>query len=130
MNELGTDLVLICSSLHPKALGGIDRAADDFSELGERAAKKSIRVGYEALAWGKHVWDHRDAWEIVRRATEADISDERSSPTQRFGQKGTRVFETKTKDAHRRQKMFWSKGETVKKKRRMRRKKEGEGGGD
>lgn len=73
MNELGTDLVLICSSLHPKALGGIDRAADDFSELGERAAKKSIRVGYEALAWGKHVWDHRDAWEIVRRANHPNI---------------------------------------------------------
>ncbi len=73
MNELGTDLVLVCSSLHPKSLGGIDRAADDFRELGERAAKKSIRVGYEALAWGKHVWDHRDAWEIVRRADHPNI---------------------------------------------------------
>ena len=27
-----------------------------------------MRVGYEALAWGRHVNDHRDAWEIVRRA--------------------------------------------------------------
>ena len=73
MGELGTDLVLFCSSVHPEALGGIDRAAEDFRALGERAAKRGIRVGYEALAWGRHVNDHRDAWEIVRRADHANI---------------------------------------------------------
>ena len=69
MNQLGTDLVLVCSSVHPASLGGIDRLADDFAELGERAARKGIRVGYEALAWGRHINDHRDAWEVVRRAS-------------------------------------------------------------
>ncbi|WP_137702714.1 bifunctional sugar phosphate isomerase/epimerase/4-hydroxyphenylpyruvate dioxygenase family protein [Marimonas lutisalis] len=73
MQDLGTDLVLICSSLHPQALGGIDRAAGDLHELGERAAKRGLRVGYEALAWGRHVNDHRDAWEIVRRADHPSI---------------------------------------------------------
>ncbi|AXI47535.1 3-keto-5-aminohexanoate cleavage protein [Sulfitobacter sp. SK012] len=73
MQELGTDLVLICSSCHPAALGGIDRAAEDFQALGERAAKRGLRVGYEALAWGKHVNDHRDAWEIVRRADHENV---------------------------------------------------------
>lgn len=73
MQELGTDLVLICSTTHPDALGGIDRAAADFHELGERAAKRGLRVGYEALAWGTHVNDHRDAWEIVRRADHANV---------------------------------------------------------
>ena len=73
MQELGTDLVLVCSSCHPQALGGIDRAAADFAELGDRAAKRGLRVGYEALAWGKHVNDHRDAWEIVRRADHANV---------------------------------------------------------
>jgi 4-hydroxyphenylpyruvate dioxygenase len=68
MCELGTDLILVCSSVHPAALGGIDRAAEDFAELGEIAAEHGLRVGYEALAWGRHVNDHRDAWEIVRRA--------------------------------------------------------------
>jgi len=68
MQELGTDLVLVCSSTHPLALGGIDRAAADFHDLGARAAKRGLRVGFEALAWGHHVNDHRDAWEIVRRA--------------------------------------------------------------
>lgn len=73
MEQLGADLMLICSSVHPKALGGIDRAADDLAELGERAAKQGLRVGYEALAWGRHINDHRDAWEIVRRADHSNI---------------------------------------------------------
>lgn len=73
MAELGTDLMLICSNTSPVSLGGIDRAAADFRELGERAAKRGLRVGYEALAWGRHVHDHRDAWEIVRRADHPNI---------------------------------------------------------
>ena len=73
MQELGTDLVLVCSNVSPVSLGGIDRAAADFRELGERAAKRGLRVGYEALAWGRHIHDHRDAWEIVRRADHPNI---------------------------------------------------------
>lgn len=73
MQELGTDLVLICSSCHPRALGGVDRAADDLRDLGDRAAARGLRIGYEALAWGRHVNDHRDAWEIVRRADHNNV---------------------------------------------------------
>jgi len=73
MQELGTDLMLVCSSVSPVSLGGIDRAAADFHELGERAAKRNLRVGYEALAWGRHINDHRDAWEVVRRAAHPNI---------------------------------------------------------
>jgi len=73
MLELGTDLVLFCSSVHPQSLGGVDRAAEDFHELGARAAARGIRVGYEALGWGKHINDHRDAWEIVRRADHENV---------------------------------------------------------
>ena len=68
MRKLGTDLMLVCSSVHPKALGGIDRAAGDLNALGDAAVEHGLRVGFEALAWGTHVNDHRDAWEIVRRA--------------------------------------------------------------
>ena len=73
MQEMGTDLVLVCSNVSPVALGGLDRAADDFRELGERASRRGLRVGYEALAWGRHIHDHRDAWEIVRRADHANV---------------------------------------------------------
>ena len=73
MLELGTDLVLMCSSCHPQALGGIDRAADHFAELGAIAAQRGVRVGHEALAGGRHANDHRDAWEVVRRADHPNI---------------------------------------------------------
>jgi 4-hydroxyphenylpyruvate dioxygenase len=73
MQELQTDLMLICSNISPASFGGIDRAAADFRELGERAASRGLRVGYEALAWGRHVNDYRDAWEIVRRADHRSI---------------------------------------------------------
>jgi 4-hydroxyphenylpyruvate dioxygenase len=73
MQELGTDLILVCSSVHPEALGGFDRMAADFADLGDRAAARGLRVGFEALAWGRHVNDHRDAWEVVRRADRANV---------------------------------------------------------
>lgn len=73
MQEMGAELMLICSSIHPLALGGIDRAADDLRALGERLAARGLRAGYEALAWGRHVNDYRDAWEIVRRADHPHI---------------------------------------------------------
>jgi 4-hydroxyphenylpyruvate dioxygenase len=73
MQELQTDLLLICSNVSPASLGGIDRAAADFHALGELAAPRGLRVGFEALAWGRHVNDYRDAWEIVRRADHKSI---------------------------------------------------------
>jgi len=73
MQDLGAPLMLVCSNVSPVALGGIDRAAADFAELGDLAAAHGIRVGYEALAWGRHINDHRDAWEIVRRADHPNV---------------------------------------------------------
>jgi 4-hydroxyphenylpyruvate dioxygenase len=65
MEELGTDLVLVSSNVSPESLGDRARIVDDFRELGDRAASRGLRVGFEALAWGRHVQDHRQAWEIV-----------------------------------------------------------------
>jgi 4-hydroxyphenylpyruvate dioxygenase len=68
MEALGCDLLLVCSNVSPDSLGGIDRAAADLRMLGEKAAERGMRVGFEALAWGRHINDYRDAWEAVRRA--------------------------------------------------------------
>src|SRR5216684_2363102 len=73
MLQLQTDLLLICGNVSPVSQGGIDRAAADFHALGELAASHGLRVGFEALAWGRHVNDYRDAWEIVRRADHQSI---------------------------------------------------------
>jgi 4-hydroxyphenylpyruvate dioxygenase len=73
MQEIGCDLLMVCSNVSPESAGGIDRAAADFRQLGERAAKRGLRVGFEALAWGRHINDYRDAWEVVRRADHSAI---------------------------------------------------------
>ncbi|HEU5133637.1 MAG TPA: TIM barrel protein [Steroidobacteraceae bacterium] len=67
LQALGTDLMLVSSNVSPDALADRGRIVDDFRELGERASARGLRVGFEALAWARHVRDHRDAWEIVRQ---------------------------------------------------------------
>jgi 4-hydroxyphenylpyruvate dioxygenase len=68
MQELGTDLVLVCSSIHPSTIDDDSRAAADLAEMAERASRRGLRVGYEALAWGRHVNRWRRAWKIVQMA--------------------------------------------------------------
>ncbi len=36
--------------------------------MAEAAARRGLRVGYEALAWGRHTRRWRQAWDIVQRA--------------------------------------------------------------
>src|SRR5918995_3284235 len=45
MQELGTDLILLCSNCSPLAVGDRTRLIDDLSELGGRAASRRMRVG-------------------------------------------------------------------------------------
>lgn len=73
MEELGTDLLLVCSSCSALADGDRQRTMADLHEAGERAAARGLRIGYEALAWGRHVNDHRDAWSIVRDVDHAAV---------------------------------------------------------
>ncbi|MFD1623326.1 bifunctional sugar phosphate isomerase/epimerase/4-hydroxyphenylpyruvate dioxygenase family protein [Azospirillum griseum] len=68
MEALGTDLVLVCSNVQPHAIDDPARAAADLAEMAERAQRRGLRVGYEALAWGRHVNRWRQAWDIVQRA--------------------------------------------------------------
>jgi 4-hydroxyphenylpyruvate dioxygenase len=68
MEALGTDLLLVCSNISPAALDDDARAAADFAEMAERAGKRGLRVGFEALAWGRHINRWRHAWKIVQAA--------------------------------------------------------------
>ena len=68
MQALGTDLVLVCSNTQSAAIDEDSRAAADLAEMAERAGRRGLRVGFEALSWGRHVnrWGH--AWRIVQQA--------------------------------------------------------------
>ena len=68
MGRLGTKLLLVCSSVSPDAIDDLERVAADLHELGELATPHGITIGFEALCWGRHINDYRQAWEAVRRA--------------------------------------------------------------
>jgi 4-hydroxyphenylpyruvate dioxygenase len=68
MQAVGADLVLVCSNTQAAAIDDPSRAAADLHAMAESAAARGLRVGYEALAWGRHVNRWRQAWDIVRRA--------------------------------------------------------------
>jgi 4-hydroxyphenylpyruvate dioxygenase len=68
MEALGTDLILVCSSVSPDAVDDDERVAEQLRTLAERAGARGLRVSYEALAWGRHVNTYDRSWEIVRRA--------------------------------------------------------------
>jgi 4-hydroxyphenylpyruvate dioxygenase len=68
MQQLGAELLLVCSNVSPASIDDDARAAADLHELAERAQKRGLRVGFEALAWGRNVNEWRHAWRIVQAA--------------------------------------------------------------
>ncbi|MEQ9725766.1 3-dehydroshikimate dehydratase QuiC [Pseudomonas sp. WHRI 8822A] len=73
MQELGTDLVLVCSNVAADSLGDEDILVDDLRLLGERAGARGLRIGYEALAWGRHVNTYQQVWNLVRQADHSAV---------------------------------------------------------
>jgi 4-hydroxyphenylpyruvate dioxygenase len=69
MQALGAQLMLVCSNTSPDVIAGEERAAAQLHELAERAARRNLRIGYEALAWGRAVNRYGQAWSIVKRAS-------------------------------------------------------------
>ncbi len=67
MQELGTDLVLVCSNASADSVGDENILLDDLSLLAECAGARNLRVGYEALAWGRHVNTWQQVWNLVRQ---------------------------------------------------------------
>jgi 4-hydroxyphenylpyruvate dioxygenase-like putative hemolysin/sugar phosphate isomerase/epimerase len=68
MEQLGADTLLVCSSLSPDAVDDDDLAAEQLHTLAARAARRGLRIAYEALAWGRFVNTYDRSWRIVRRA--------------------------------------------------------------
>ncbi|MDX3746223.1 bifunctional sugar phosphate isomerase/epimerase/4-hydroxyphenylpyruvate dioxygenase family protein [Streptomyces sp. AK08-02] len=68
MRRLGTDTVLVCSSVSPLALDDDALAAAQLARLADVAQQFGVRVAYEALAWGRHVSTYDHAWSIVEAA--------------------------------------------------------------
>ncbi|RYF81958.1 MAG: sugar phosphate isomerase/epimerase and 4-hydroxyphenylpyruvate domain-containing protein [Comamonadaceae bacterium] len=68
MQAMGASLMLCCSNTSPLVQDDPALAAAQLHELAERAARRGLRVGFEALAWGRVTSRYGQAWDIVRRA--------------------------------------------------------------
>ena len=68
MEAMGAPMVLCCSNTSPLSVNDPSLAAAQLHELAERAARRNLRVGFEALAWGRHTSLYGQAWNIVKLA--------------------------------------------------------------
>jgi 4-hydroxyphenylpyruvate dioxygenase len=66
MEQVGCELLIVGSNSSAVALGDRQRAMEDLRQLAERARMRGMRIGYEALSWGRYVFDHREAWAMVK----------------------------------------------------------------
>ena len=73
MHELGARLLCLCSNVSDEAIDDDARASADVAELADRARRHGFAIGYEALAWGRHVKDWTKAWDIVRTADRPNL---------------------------------------------------------
>ena len=73
MQAMGAPTMLCCSNTSALAIDDPSLAAAQLHELAERAARRNLRVGFEALAWGRHTSLYGQAWEIVKQANHAHL---------------------------------------------------------
>jgi 4-hydroxyphenylpyruvate dioxygenase len=73
MGELDARLLLVCSNASEGASDDVERSATQLFQLAERGSRRGIRIGYEALAWGKHVHRFDQAFRIVERANHPNL---------------------------------------------------------
>ncbi|EMY32413.1 4-hydroxyphenylpyruvate dioxygenase [Arthrobacter crystallopoietes BAB-32] len=65
MNLLGIGTVLLCTNVATATIDDDELAAAQLQRLADLAARYSVRIAYEALAWGKYVNDFEHAWRIA-----------------------------------------------------------------
>jgi sugar phosphate isomerase/epimerase len=71
--DLGSRVLLICSSASAHATGEAHALVKDLQKLAMLAVPLGIRVAYEALSWGRHVNLYTQAWDLVQAAERANL---------------------------------------------------------
>ncbi|KOC89245.1 sugar phosphate isomerase/epimerase family protein [Winslowiella iniecta] len=73
MGELGCKRLLLCSNASDSCSSDWQQQIDDLHALAELAASFQVDVGYEALAWGKHVNRWQQAWQRVAEVDQPNL---------------------------------------------------------
>jgi sugar phosphate isomerase/epimerase len=71
--DLGSRVLLICSSASGHATGEAEALVKDLQKLAMLAVPLDIRVAYEALSWGRHVNLYTQAWDLVQAADRSNL---------------------------------------------------------
>ena len=70
---VGAPLLMVCSSTSAQASGDLSVTARHLAKLATLAVPLGVRIGYEALSWGRHVNQYAQSWEAVELADHANL---------------------------------------------------------
>jgi sugar phosphate isomerase/epimerase len=70
---VGAPLLMVCSSTSSHAGGDIGLIARHLAKLATLAVPLGVRIGYEALSWGRHVNQFSQSWDAVALADHANL---------------------------------------------------------
>ncbi|MBZ9558015.1 MULTISPECIES: sugar phosphate isomerase/epimerase and 4-hydroxyphenylpyruvate domain-containing protein [unclassified Modicisalibacter] len=73
MEQLGVELMLVCSNAQPGVSGDPAVVGEQLHRLAERAAARGFRVGFEALSWGSAIDRFAQAWAAVEAADHPNL---------------------------------------------------------
>lgn len=70
---VGSPLLMVCSSTSKHASGEPAKIARDLAKLATLAVPLNVRIGFEALSWGRNISEYQQAWEVVEMADHANL---------------------------------------------------------
>jgi sugar phosphate isomerase/epimerase len=72
-NAVGAPLLMVCSSTSAHACGDPALIARDLAKLATAAVPMGVKIGFEALSWGRYINQYEQAWDVVDRAGHANL---------------------------------------------------------
>ena len=70
---VGSPLLMVCSSTSKHASGDAEKIARDLAKLATLGVPLNVRIGFEALSWGRNISEYQQAWEVVEMADHANL---------------------------------------------------------
>ena len=72
-HAVGAPLLMVCSTTSSHASDDIHLVARQLAKLATAAVPLGVRVGFEALSWGRHINQYEQSWQAVELADHANL---------------------------------------------------------
>ncbi|MFZ6846959.1 sugar phosphate isomerase/epimerase family protein [Undibacterium sp. RuRC25W] len=70
---VGAPLLMVCSSTSSHASGDMPLIARQLAKLATLAVPLGVKVGFEALSWGRHINQYEQSWAAVEMADHSNL---------------------------------------------------------